>query len=267
MSETARVPQEFTGEFATETGTIFYEILGRDAENADKPWITLLHNFMSTGRTAWGNIVPKLTERYCVLLPDLPGHGRSQGHPDRFAYGPMAQQIGALMQEVGAAQGHLAGVSAGGMLAQWLVHEAWATPASLTLVSTTHSMNPATAQAAVSTNPDKFRFGKNWIDATAGLHDRHQGKGYFRAEILPHAGDRDPALTLDLPLDALDNWTMPVCIIHGADDEFFPAEVARNMAAHLPAARLHIIPDQSHALIFRQSWKVADLLVEFLDNL
>ncbi|MEX1018743.1 MAG: alpha/beta fold hydrolase [Litorilinea sp.] len=265
---------EFASEFATDTGSIYYEILGTDtfdpetpdaAANAPaKPWITLLHNFMSTGRTAWGTIAAKLTDDYRVLLPDLPGHGRSVGHPADFAYRAIACQLADLMAHVGAGQGHLAGVSAGGMLAQWLVHEGWASPASLMLVSTTHSMNPATAGAPVTTDPDRFRFGKNWLDATAALHDKYQGDGYFRREILPATGDRAPELTLDLPLDALANWSMPVCIIHGAEDEFFPVAIARKMAAHLPAARLHVIPDQSHALIFRQSWKVADLLREFL---
>lgn len=273
--------QAQAAEFETETGTIYYDLLGVDtrdenedaatdknaaANSAPKPWITLLHNFMSTGRTAWSQVAPRLAETHRVLVPDLPGHGRSQGYPPHFSYRAMAEQIAALMTHLSAEAGHLAGASAGGMVAQWLVAEKWARPASLTLISTTHSMNPETAGAPVETDPDRFRFGGNWLDATAALHDPHHDDGYFRRELLPAAGKRKLEHALDLPLAALEDWPMPVCIIHGEDDEFFPVEVARNMAAHLPAAQLHVIPGQSHALIFRQGWKIADLLAEFLND-
>jgi len=222
---------------------------------------------MSTGRTAWGKIVPELLDNYRVLLFDLPGHGRSQGYPADFVYRDMAHQSAALMQSLGAESGHVAGCSAGGMIAQWLIYEEWVSPASMTLISTTHSMNSDTAGAPVTTDPDRFRFGSKWLDATAALHDPHQGDGYFRREILPAAGPRDPKLTLDLPLDTLAEWSMPLCIIHGEEDEFFPVQVARNMAAHAPAAQLHVIPGQSHALIFRQPWKIAELMRDFLHSI
>lgn len=255
-------------EFETDTGTIYYEVLGHDSE--DRPWVTLIHNFMSTGRTAWAQIAPKLAESYRVLVPDLPGHGRSVGYPQGFHYGTMAQQLAGLMQAVGVFEspdsgaGHLAGCSAGGMIAQLLVAQGLVNPQTLTLISTTHSMNPETAGAPVTSDPDRFRFGGNWIEATAGLHDPHQGEGYFRRELLQAATQRTPRLTVDLSLSALAEWSMPVCLIHGEDDEFFPIDVARNMAAHLPAAQLHVIPGQSHALIFRQGWKVRDLMFDFL---
>jgi pimeloyl-ACP methyl ester carboxylesterase len=57
---------------------------------------------------------------------------------------------------------------------------------------------------------------------------------------------------------------MPVCIIHGAHDEFFPIAIPQEMAATLPDATLHIIPKQTHGLIFRQPWRVSELMVQFL---
>ena len=99
-------------EFQTATGVIAYEVLNEGSTTA--PTITLLHNFMSTGRAAWATIAPTLAERFRVLLPDLPGHGRSQGYPPGFHYGEMGKQMAALMQAEGATEGHLAGCSAGG---------------------------------------------------------------------------------------------------------------------------------------------------------
>ncbi|MCB0145666.1 MAG: alpha/beta hydrolase, partial [Caldilineaceae bacterium] len=75
------------------------------------------------------------------------------------------------------------------------------------------------------------------------------------------------ATAIDLSLDDLAQWQLPVCIIHGAQDEFFPAFIPQQMAQALPNATLHLAPEQTHALIFRQSWKVRDVMLEFLAQL
>jgi len=37
------------------------------------------------------------------------------------------------------------------------------------------------------------------------------------------------------------------------------------MTSVLPTAELHLIPQQTHSLIFRQPWRVATTMVQFLD--
>lgn len=252
-------------EFATADGTIFYEVIEAEAGGERPPaTLTLLHNIMSTGQTAWGRMVPQLAKQYRILLPDLPGHGRSQGYPAGFNYSAMAEQLAALMAQENALQGHLLGCSAGGMIAQQLIHRGWAAPASLTLISTTYSTDATVTAGAQALKPENFRFGARWMEATAKLHDEHHYPGYYEEVILESYREMIPATTIDLPLAALAQWTMPVCIIHGADDEFFPVTVAQQMADTIPHAQLQIVPDQSHALIFRQSWKVLAFIEEFL---
>ncbi len=252
-------------EFVTDSGTIYYEILESDSGTSGaRGMVTLLHNFMSTGRTAWGPLLKDLMPDYRVLLPDLPGHGRSQGYPDQFDHRVMAQQIAALMQAEGAEQGHLAGCSAGGMLAQLLVYHRFVQPATVTLVSTTHSVDPATTGEPTSLDPQDFRASVKWLEATARLHDPYQGNGYFDRVLLPAFRNLTPENVIDLPLTVLHNWQFPVCIIHGSDDEIFPVGIAKHMAAALPNAELHIIPEQTHALIFRRPWKVSEYMTRFL---
>lgn len=250
-------------ELRTATGSIYYEVLG-PTQPQPAATITLLHNFMSTGRTAWGSIAPALAERYRVILPDLPGHGRSLGYPAHYHYGAMAQQIAALLQAEEGATGHLAGCSAGGMIAQLLVQQGLAQPHTLTLISTTYSINPATTHNHASLTTENFKASPRWLDATAALHDPHHYAGYFQAELLPGFRQLGSQRAIDLPLTALQHWAFPVCLIQGAQDEFFPPFISEAMAAALPAAELHIIPDQTHALIFRQPWKVRELLLAFL---
>ena len=270
--------------FDTEDGFIYYEILDkRDALDTDghvsepahadlstivadssPPMITLLHNFMSTGRTAWGRIAERFAVTSPVLLIDSPGHGRSIGYPDAYDHLEMARQIAQLMHTVGAETGHLAGCSSGGMIAQHIVNEGFARPASLTLVSTTYSTNPERTGNSRTITPEAFQMGDNWLDVTAALHDPHQGEGYFYAELLPGYRALDKYSALDLSLDSLINWLLPTCIIHGEEDEFFPLYIPQSMAESIPDATLHIVPKQTHAMIFRKSAHVFDIMSHFL---
>lgn len=252
--------------FNTENGFIYYEIVDKAASDAATPksTITLLHNFMSTGRTAWGRIAERLASTHRVLLIDSPGHGRSIGYPDSYDHLEMARQIAQLMQSVGAATGHLAGCSSGGMLAQHIVNERFAQPASLTLVSTTYSNNAERTGNPRTVTPEAFQMGTNWLDVTAKLHDPHQGEGYFYRELLPGYRELDKYTGLDLSLDALKTWALPACIIHGENDEFFPLYIPQSMADAIPNAQLHIIPEQTHSLIFRKSIRVFEILIDFL---
>jgi pimeloyl-ACP methyl ester carboxylesterase len=252
-------------EFQTGNGSIHYEILSPAIRTAgDYPWITLLHNFMSTGRAAWGQLLDYLADNFRILLPDMPGHGRSIGYPARFSHLAMAGQIADLMQSVGAQRGHLAGCSSGGMVAQLLVDQRLVQPQTLTLISTTYSLEIAGAMAGTRLYAEGFQASARWLEATARLHDPFHYDGYYTDEILPAFEKLGGDTGIELEPEALADWALPVLIVHGRDDEFFPAEIARRMAMTLPEAVLELIPDQSHALIFRQPWRVGELMQDFL---
>jgi pimeloyl-ACP methyl ester carboxylesterase len=252
-------------EWVTSSGVIFYEVIeAGEAQGTEAPTLTLLHNFMSSGRTAWGPLLPELSRRHRILLPDLPGHGRSLGHPAHYDHRTIACQLGELMEAEGAAGGHLAGCSSGGMLAQLLVHHRFVAPSTLTLVSTTHSVNPQTTGNTNALTPEHFQAARNWMEATARLHDPYRYAGYYEQELLPGFRHLTAQTAIDLPLAALAEFSMPLCIIHGTLDEFFPPSIPTGMAQAAPHAELHLVERQTHALLFRQPWQVAKLMLEFL---
>lgn len=252
-------------EFPTETGRIAYQIVeAQDARTGAPSTLTLLHNFMSTGMAAWGRLLPELSRCCRILLPDLPGHGRSVGHPAQYNHRAIVRQLAALMQHEGFAASHLAGASSGGMLAQLLVHDRLVAPATLTLVSTTYSINPAMTGSHAELLPEHFQAAGRWLEATARLHDPYHYPGYFDTELLPGFRRLTGETAIDLPLAALRRFVMPLCIIHGSQDEFFPPAIPQQMAATAPDTELHIVPQQTHALLFRQPWQVAKIMLEFL---
>jgi pimeloyl-ACP methyl ester carboxylesterase len=248
--------------FETATGTIYYEIHGKHEPCA--PALTLLHNFMSSGGAAWGPMLGDLGEHFRVLLPDLPGHGHSQGYPEHFDHHEMARQLAALMAAEGAATGHLAGASGGGMIAQLMVQRGLLQPATLTLVSTTYSNNAATTGIDRAVRVENFRAGRRWLEATARLHDPHHYDGYFDEVLLTGFQNITAEQTIDLTLEDLAGWTLPVLIIHGSADEFFPPQIVEEMGEALPDAEVQIIEGQPHALIFRRPWAVQEIMMDFL---
>jgi len=248
-------------DFKSATGTIYYEDFGPEQPRAT---VLLLHNFMSSGRTAWGNIAGDLAQEYRIILPDLPGHGRSAGFPPHFNHLAMAKQIADLMESLGLFTAHIGGCSAGGTLAEWMVAGELLDVRSLTLVSTTYSTNPVTTGMKIDTRPEAYRAGGNWLEVTGKLHDVHQGEGYFERTLLPGYRALTPKDSIDLSLETLATWELPVCIIHGDEDEIFPVALAEQMHAALRNSELHIIPHQSHSLIFRKSRKVAEIMRTFL---
>ena len=252
--------------FVTSTGFLAYEVLEAGVQPATAPSLVLLHNFMSTGRAAWGALLETLNQRYRILLPDLPGHGRSCGSPSAFNHRQMAAQLADLLVCTGFAGAHLAGCSIGGMLAQLLVVAEQLRPATLLLVSTTYSLNPATTGHQAALEPANFRAGVRWLEATARLHDAHQYVGYFQEVLLPAFRQMNIDSVIDLQLADLARVTSPVCLLHGCEDEFFPPAIPLQMAEAFPNAELHLIEGQSHSLIFRQPWRVAAYMVEFLER-
>lgn len=84
--------------------------------------VVLLHGLGDSHRT-WRRAAPRLAERFRVLMPDLPGHGRS-GRPDaEYTLEWYARTLLGWLDAVGVERTHLCGHSFGGGVAQWMVLE------------------------------------------------------------------------------------------------------------------------------------------------
>ncbi len=79
------------------------------------PPIVFLHGFMGTGDD-WMAIVEELSDRFCCLMPDLPGHGETplDVEPD---YAAWASALRGELSAQGIEHLHLVGYSMGGRLA------------------------------------------------------------------------------------------------------------------------------------------------------
>jgi 2-succinyl-6-hydroxy-2,4-cyclohexadiene-1-carboxylate synthase len=97
---------------------IWFETKGR---RSDHP-LVLLHGFTGTHRT-WDDLGERLAERRFLILPDLPGHGRSETSPSTagMGVGPTADSVAEVMRLAAGVGGErkaaLLGYSLGGRVA------------------------------------------------------------------------------------------------------------------------------------------------------
>lgn len=90
-----------------------YEVFG--AEEA--PPLVILHGFLASSRN-WRQIAKRLSESFCVYLPDQRNHGASP-HAERMDYPSMADDVLNFLDRLDLASVALLGHSMGGKTAMW----------------------------------------------------------------------------------------------------------------------------------------------------
>lgn len=78
-------------------------------------------------------VLPELSKRFQVFVPDLRGHGKSTWTPGQYSYNICGNDLKRFIQEVIQRPALVAGLSSGGVLAIWLA--AYAPQAVLAIIS------------------------------------------------------------------------------------------------------------------------------------
>lgn len=83
----------------------------------------------ASGMSNYSRNVDALAQRFRVIVPDLPGYGRSSKRVDRSdPFGDLAGAVGVLLDELGLDRAHLVGNSYGGAAGcgwRWSGPTAW----------------------------------------------------------------------------------------------------------------------------------------------
>lgn len=90
------------------------------AEKGDGPTVVMLHGGGpgASGVSNYARNIDALAERYRVVVPDMPGYGRSAKHVDHSdPFGYLADTIRGMLDQLGIASAHLVGNSYGGAAA------------------------------------------------------------------------------------------------------------------------------------------------------
>jgi pimeloyl-ACP methyl ester carboxylesterase len=241
---------------------------GQGAERA-----LLLHCGMAQS-SMWRGVVKHLDDAFSMVVPDLPGHGRSDPFPDGMDVHDAATGVARALQEDGM---HLIGHSFGGTLALRLAVEAPQRVASLTLIEPVlmavagHDPRFADHMAREREIIATYRTG----DAlgAARLFNRLWGGGVpwdsFTPEVQQVMAQQmsfvvatGPSLFDDiheiLRPRGLEALTCPVTLIRGAHSPVIVQGIHEGLCARIPQACDHVVEGAGHMVVATHAGIVAD---------
>ncbi|MFL5680409.1 MAG: alpha/beta fold hydrolase [Chloroflexota bacterium] len=239
---------------------MYYEEHGR----SDGPPLVLLHGFTMIG-DFWAKQLVAFGARYRLIVPDLRGHGRTDNPGGRAAmnHRQFAADIVGLCQNLALERTAFCGESAGAMLQLSLALLAPRLAAACILAGGTHYV-PDSVRALqdqltpANMDPEWARRVRAEHTQTAE-HARTVMEAFHDLGAHQHADDYPEA-------DELTSIDVPVLIVQGDRDGFFPVEVPLSLYRLLPNAELCVLPNTNHEPPNeRPEWFNA-IAVDFLDR-
>jgi pimeloyl-ACP methyl ester carboxylesterase len=226
--------------------------------------LLLLHGFGGTALYQWQHQMEAFAEERAVVVPDLLWFGESVSTSDDPSLEHQRRAVEALLDEVGAAQVDVVGLSYGGFVALALAQAVPGRVRSLTLVD---SPGPAWSRERHQAMLERFGVERaaqlfvpkrpEDIDVLLALAvsdppsvPRFAAREVIRTYYDPHRAALVRLLDhLEANLDVLVNAPAPVgirsCVIWGADDPVFEPEVAPRLAGRL-GAELRMLAGARH---------------------
>ncbi|TDA69798.1 MAG: alpha/beta hydrolase [Clostridia bacterium] len=208
-----------------------------------------------------------LSRRYPVVVPDLPGHGRSGGQPCRdIAAG--AEWLAGFLKDAGLEQAVVGGHSMGGAVALALALRGWPGLAGLMLVATGARLKVGPwflTSLAAGAYPEAFL---DW------LYGPRAGDDLLQAAA-SELQTTDPALYLaDFSAgdgfdcrQELERIVVPSLIIVGSEDRMTPVKYSSYLAENLAEARLTVIPGAGHMVMLEKPEETNMAMDDFLAGL
>ena len=255
------------------------------------PVLLLLHGIAGSSRT-WRDVIPRLTDRFTVIAPDLTGHGHSEKPVGDYSLGAFASGIRDLLEVLSIDRATVIGQSFGGGVAMQLVYQHPERCERLVLVDSgglgrevSWLLRLMALPGSEYVMPVIFpSFVRDWGDNLFRMIDERGIRLSRITEMwsayasLAESENRQAfARTIKSVIDpggqtvsAMDRLylasPMPTLIIWGDRDDIIP--VSHAYAAHqaMPGSRLVIIEGVGHFPQIEAPEQFVDALVDFIDS-
>ena len=267
---------------------------GRDifvVEVGEGPPLLMLHGGGpgATGMSNFSRNVPALAQRFRVILPDMPGYGRSSKGLDRKdPFGELARAMLGLLDALGVEKAHLLGNSLGGSCALRLALEAPERADRLVLLGPggidtsrrppteglVHLLDYYSGEGPTREKFEQFLRNDLVFDGAA-LPDALIATRYA-ASIDPEVVANPPlvrpkdlanARALDLTLDPrLGSLETPTLVLWGTEDRVNPASGGRSLQERMPNCDLYLFGRTGHWVQWERAAQFNAATIAFLSQ-
>jgi pimeloyl-ACP methyl ester carboxylesterase len=250
---------------------------GRPPESA--PTVVLVHG-VGAARLVWAPVLAPLSDRYDVVVVDLPGHGASAPLPAGADAGSpaLAAGLAEVLADAGIEQPHLVGNSLGGWIALELAAAGGAAsvtglapaglrrepgePTRLLRVNRrlARALGPAGERLATNRTLRRVTFASGSADPAAIDPGLARGVAWAMRTSTGYEAmiDATHEITFARGVDV----TVPATIVFGDDDRILPAPDNQRREAAPPGAAWVVLPRCGHAPM----WDAPDRIVELIEK-
>jgi len=252
---------------------IAYEVRGEGEP------LVLVHG-LAYDRAGWGRLPELLAERFRVILLDNRGVGESDAPAGPYTVAQMAADVVAVLDDAGIARTNLFGVSLGGYIAQEVALDYPEHLAKLILASTAPGgpkavPMPQSTQEAFARYPTMEReaglrmFVENSLGARGvrELPELVEETFQYRLGHAPTVEAWLAQATAGATFDSYDRIGAigaPTLVIAGGADIVVDPRNAALLGELIRDARVEVVADRGHLLVWEDSERVAELVTEFL---
>lgn len=253
---------------------LYYEVRG-----AGEP-LLLIAGF-ACDHAIWSMLVPSLARKYQVISFDNRGVGQSSSPDGPYSVQQMAEDVAALLGQIGVDHAHVAGHSMGGQIAQELALAYPDKVRSLMLVASS-AMTDERGRAIIETFGDLPRLVEprtnarlimpwlytNGFLATPGaveqlLEAMTESPFPPTPQGMYHQSRAIGAFDASTRLGAI---RCPTLVLAGGEDILLPPRLSEELAADIPSAVLVVLQKAGHGLLIESPDAVAKGLLDFLSN-
>ena len=255
------------------------------------PAVLLLHGIAGSSRT-WRDVIPRLTDRFTVIAPDLMGHGSSGKPRGDYSLGAFASGIRDLLEVLDIEAATVVGQSFGGGVAMQLAYQHPERCERLVLVDSgglgrevSWMLRAMTLPGSEYVMPAIFPgFIRDWGDSLfriasdRGLHLGRATEMWSAYASLAESENRQAfARILRSVIDpggqsvsAMDRLylteQLPTLIVWGDRDDIIPLDHAHAAHAAIPGSQLVIIKGAGHFPQIEAPTVFVDALIDFMDT-
>lgn len=250
------------------------------SDRGEGPCVVLLHGYLEHGEI-WGGFSDLLQQKYRVIVPDLPGHGKSGTWGEMHSMDDLAEVIRSVLDAEGLKRIFLVGHSMGGyvvmafaelfperLLGYSLFHSTCFADneekklnrdREISLVLCGKKRQIVLVNIPKAFSSDNVKLMSDEIDRARGIALDNEDKGIIALlQGMKARADRS---------EVLQDPKLPLLLVGGMKDNYIPAVVFDRLVALAPHASTLRLEESGHMGFIEEAERVAEALDELLSTL